>query len=312
MLGKLKQIDLREAWKHEAIDFTRWLAEPENIFLLSEEIGVDIKILQTEAKVDTFSVDILAEEANVETPRKIIIENQLEQTDHDHLGKLITYASGYDAEIIIWIVKSAKDAHKQAVDWLNEHTDEKLNFFLIKMELWQIGDSPFAPKFQIISNPNDWTKMIKATVGNNELTATKGMQLEFWNKFKEYVSNKKSNIKLRKADPQHWYDISYGNSESHMSLTVNTQTNQLGCAIYIPNSKELFQMFLNYKDDIEKELDEKLDWQELQGKLASRIILTREGDIENTNNWDNYFEWFKSKVESFQIVFSKYYKKVRS
>lgn len=162
-LGKLKKIDLRKAWKHEAIDFTSWLAQDENLTLLSDEIGIGIKLIKTEASVGNFNVDILAEEEN--TGRKIIIENQLEPTNHDHLGKLVTYASGYDAEIIVWIVEDVKDEHKQAIDWLNEHTDEKLNFFLIKMELWQIGDSSFAPKFQIISNPNDWAKTLKISTG---------------------------------------------------------------------------------------------------------------------------------------------------
>jgi hypothetical protein len=116
-LSKLKKVNLREEWKHEATDFTNWLAKDENLLLLSEEIGIDISLVQTEASVGQFSVDILAEESN--TNRKIVIENQLETTDHDHLGKIITYASGFDAEIVIWIVKGVRDEHKQAVDWLS-------------------------------------------------------------------------------------------------------------------------------------------------------------------------------------------------
>ena len=154
LLGKLNQVDLRHIWVHEALDFTQWLAKPDNLAILSDEIGIDITLTQTEAHVGRFNVDILAEEEN--TGRKIIIENQLEPTNHDHLGKLITYASGYDAEIVIWIVEDARDEHTRAIDWLNEHTDENINFFLIKMELWQIGDSLPAPKFQIISQPNNW------------------------------------------------------------------------------------------------------------------------------------------------------------
>lgn len=309
MLSKLKLIDLRKAWEHEAIDFTRWLAEKENLDLLSEEIGIEIKLIQTEAKVGNFNVDILAEDEN--TGKKIIIENQLESTNHDHLGKLITYASGYDAEIIIWIVKEVRDEHKQAVDWLNEHTDEKLNFFLIKMELWQIGESPYAPKFQIVSNPNDWAKMIKTTIGQNELSSTKGLQLEFWNKFKDYANNKRSTLRLRKVYPQHWYDISYGNSESHIALTINTHADQLGCEIYIPDSKYLFTEFQKYEKEIEAELKEKMEWMELPGKKASRIKLVREGDVEDVNKWNDYFEWFKVNGERLQNVFGKYYKRIR-
>ncbi len=131
-LGKLKQINLREYWKHEAIDFTKWLIEPENIELLSDEVGIGIQVTQTEASVGRFNVDILAEEEN--TGRKIIIENQLEATDHSHLGQLITYAAGLEAEYVVWIVREVREEHRQAVDWLNEHTDKHINFLLVVLE----------------------------------------------------------------------------------------------------------------------------------------------------------------------------------
>ena len=192
-LGKLKKVDLREAWKHEALDFTRWLSKGENLALLSEEIGVDINLIQTEANVGYFNVDVLAEDSN---GRKIVIENQLEATNHDHLGKIITYASGYNAEIIIWIVKDVRNEHKQAIDWLNEHTDENINFFAIKLELWQIGDSPYAPKFQIISKPNEWAKIMKAPV--SALTERKLKLLEFWTALNEFLNNKGSLVHPQK------------------------------------------------------------------------------------------------------------------
>jgi hypothetical protein len=139
-LSKIKRVDLRKVWKNEALDFTTWLAESENLELLSEEIEIEISLIQTEASVGKFKVDILAEENN--TGRKIVIENQLDSTDHDHLGEIITYASGFDAEIVIWIVQNVRDEHKQAIDWLNEHTDQKVNIFAIQMEVWQIAESP--------------------------------------------------------------------------------------------------------------------------------------------------------------------------
>ena len=201
-LSALKKVNLREEWKNEAMDFTNWLAQDENLQLLSDEIGIDISLVQTEASVGKFSVDILAEEEN--TGRKVVIENQLEATYHDHLGKIITYASGFDAEIVIWIVKDVRDEHKQAVDWLNEHTDDKINIFAIRMELWQIGDSPYAPKFQIISKPNDWAKAIKKSTIRSELSDLRLMQLEFWNQFKVFAASKQPSQRLRKAYPQHW------------------------------------------------------------------------------------------------------------
>ena len=308
-LEKLKKIDLRKAWNHEAADFTNWLAENENLSLLSDEIGIDIKLIQTEANIGKFSADILAEEEN--TSRKIIIENQLEITNHDHLGKIITYASGHDAEIIVWIVKDVRDEHKQAVDWLNEHTDEKINFFAIKMELWQIGNSPFAPKFQIISKPNDWAKAIKKSTGQSVLTDTKLLQLDFWNKFKEYAQVNNSKLKLRKANPQHWYNVSFGSSDAYMGLTINSQSNQIACEIYIPDSKKLFYELEKQKEKIEQELNMKLEWMALEGKKASRTKVVYEADIDNTEEWDEYFEWMQITAEKFQKVFIKYTRKVK-
>lgn len=310
-LGELKKVNLRDFWKNEALDFTEWLAQEENLSLLSDEIGIDIKLIQTEASVGRFNVDILAEEEN--TGRKIIIENQLESTNHDHLGKIITYASGYDSEIIIWIVKEVRDEHRQAIDWLNEHTDEKINFFVIKMELWQIGDSSVAPKFQIVSQPNDWTKTIKKSAAQSTLTDTKLLQLDFWNKFKEYTQNKKTKLRLRKASPQHWYDISIGSSDCHISLTINTQDALLGCEIYIPDTKDLFYELKKNKNKIEKDLGEKLEWMELPEKKASRIKkwTGMENEFEDTDDWNHHFEWFIYQAENFRKVFSKHIKKSR-
>lgn len=305
-LSKLEKVDLREVWKHEALDFTNWLAKPENLELLSDEIGIDIALIRTEAIVGNFNVDILAEEEN--TGRKIVIENQLESTDHDHLGKIITYASGFDAEIIVWIVRSVRDEHKQAVDWLNEHTDSNINIFAIQIEVWKIANSPYAPKFQVIAKPNDWAKAVKKATTQSELSNTKLLQLEFWTKFKELVQDKNGKIKLRKAYPQHWYDISFGFSSAHICLTVNSQSEQMTCEIYIPDAKHLFSYLHDQKDKIESDLTEQLVWEELPEKKASRIKLISKGNLSNQENWEQYHLWMLEKVVSFQKVFGKYIK----
>ena len=234
-LSKIKRVDLRKVWKNEALDFTSWLAESENLELLSEEIEIEISLIQTEASVGKFKVDILAEENN--TGRKIVIENQLDSTDHDHLGEIITYASGFDAEIVIWIVQNVRDEHKQAIDWLNEHTDQKVNIFAIQMEVWQIAESSYAPKFQVIAKPNDWAKAIKRAATEGELSETKILQFEFWSKFREFVQEKGGNIKLKKAHLKHWYNISLGFSTAHIALSVNSKLKQIACEVYIPDSK---------------------------------------------------------------------------
>ncbi len=304
-LAKLEKVQLRNVWKHEALDFTKWLAEPENLGLLGDEIGIEISLIQMEASVGSFSVDILAEEEN--TGRKIIIENQLEVTNHDHLGKIITYASGFDAEIIVWIVRDVRDEHKQAVDWLNEHTDDKINFFVVKMEVWQIGNSPYAPKFNLISQPNDWAKAIKkGSNQSNNPSEIKLLQLEFWQKFQEFAENRKSILKIVKPGrPQHYCNVRFGYG-AVIALTVNTQANELGCELYIYDSKELFFSLEALKSEIERDLVSELIWMELPDKKASRVKIVRTGSIKDLSDWDGYFMWFVNNAEAFQKVFTKY------
>lgn len=302
-LSKLKKIDLRDVWGHEAMDFTNWLSRPENLDLLSEEIGITIKLLQTEASVGKFNVDILAEQEN--SGRKIIIENQLEETNHDHLGKIITYASGYDAEIVIWIVREYREEHQKAVDWLNEHTDENISFFLIKLELWQIGESNPAPKFDIIVSPNEWAKAIKTNSSGQEMTQTKIQQLEFWTNFKNYIKAKDSKLKLQTPRYQHWYDVSIGSSDAHIALTINTRKNLFGCELYINRNKSLFNFLTEQKVTIENEIDEKAEW--VDSDVSSSIKIRKEvNDVFNQEKSEEYYLWLYEKVILFQKVFIKH------
>ena len=220
-------------------------------------------------------MDILAEEES--SGRKIIIENQLEDTNHDHLGKIITYASGYDAEIIIWVVRDVREEHQRAVEWLNEHTDEKTGYFLIKVELWQIEGSKPAPKFDVLVSPNEWAKAIKASPAGGELSDTKLQQLDFWTKFKGFVRAKDTRIRLQTPRPQHWYDVSMGSSEAHVALTINSRENLLGCEIYISRNKELFKFLQERKDEIEKEIGEQAEW--VDAAVASRIKIKKKFPI---------------------------------
>ena len=309
-LAKLKKVDLRDVWGHEAIDFTNWLALEENLDLLSEEIGVDIKLIKTEASVGKFNVDILAEEEV--SGRKVIIENQLEDTNHDHLGKIITYAAGYDAEIIIWIVRDVREEHQKAIEWLNEHTDEKTGFFLIKLELWQIGESSPAPKFDLIVSPNEWAKAIKASPSGGELTETKLQQLEFWTKFKDYVKARDPKAQFGHSPrPQHWYNVSIGSSDAHISLSVDTRKSLLGCEIYISRNKDLFNFLRQNKEKIEKEFGEEAEW--VDAPVASRIKLKKEvPDIFSSTAMESYFAWLYEKEILFQKVFPNYFREYKT
>ncbi len=157
-LSRLEKVDLRDVWKTEAGDFTPWLAREENIALLGNAIGIDLEVEAQEKNVGPFRADILCKDTISEN--WVLVENQLERTDHVHLGQLLTYAAGLNAVTIVWIADRFTDEHRAALDWLNEITDSSFNFFGLEVELWRIGDSPIAPKFNIASKPNDWTKTV--------------------------------------------------------------------------------------------------------------------------------------------------------
>lgn len=305
-LSILKKIDLRTYWKHEALDFTKWLAKEENIQLLSDEIGISIVDIKAEEATGRYSVDIVAKDAD--SDKKVIIENQLEVTDHKHLGQLITYASGFNASVIIWIVKETREEHQKAIEWLNNNTNAQLSFILIQMELWQIDNSAYAPKFHILAQPNDWAKQLQNSSNESkELTDTKLLQLEFWTQFIRYAKNKSTSLRIgRKPRAQHWYSISYGSSETHISLTINTREGLIACEIYIPNSPNIYQNFEENKAHIEEQLGFNLEWMPLENKKASRIKIDNNALIENEEEWSQYFDWLQNTAEKMANEFSKY------
>lgn len=301
-LGKLEQItDLRSIWKNEATDFTPWLAKEENLTTLGDAIGIDIVLEETESSVGDFSVDLYASEEGTE--RKIVIENQLEETNHDHLGKIITYASGKNAEVIIWIVKKARDEHKQAIEWLNQHTDDKFAFFLIEIELWKINDSEPAPKFNIVERPNDWAKAMRKS-GN--LSEIENLKLSFWQNFNANASENaefSKNFKQRKPQPQHWYDLSVGSSAYHISLTVNTQKNEIAAGIYIDNDKTIYEKLREKKSLLETIIGDNIEWKD--AKKSSRLFVTKSFDISKTDNWSDAFNWYYDKCLRLKQVIIK-------
>ena len=157
-LGTLKKVDLREVWESENSDFTPWLAQEENIEILGEKIGLDLEVEAQEKNVGKFRADILCKDIN--TDNWVLIENQLEKTNHGHLGQLLTYATGLDTVTIVWIAASFNEEHKATLEWLNKITNENYNFFGLEIELYKIGDSKIAPNFKIICQPDKWSQSI--------------------------------------------------------------------------------------------------------------------------------------------------------
>jgi hypothetical protein len=307
-LGKLEKVDVRKVWEHEARDFSAWLVKPENLELLSEQIGIDIEPTGTEIGMGRFRIDILAEEPR--TGHKIIIENQLEATNHDHLGKVITYAAGLDAKYLIWIVKDVLPEHLKAIEWLNEHLDEEIRCFLIKIEVWQIGDSKPAPRFEIVSVKNDWAATLKISSVSGEFSSTKLRQKEYWEALCSYIRKKDQSIKLHTPAPQHWLNFSMGNSISHIALTLNTQKKRLGCELYISNDKTLFTYLNDNAEAIGASLGEEFSW--FEGKVASGLGMYKSvTEVFDEAKQDDYFEWMYQKVILYKKVFGPYILKYR-
>ena len=304
-LSKLEEIkDLRTVWPHEALDFTPWLSQDDNISLLADAIGIDITVDETESSVGDFNVDIFASETG--TDRKIIIENQLEDTNHDHLGKLITYASGKSADIVIWVVKHAREEHKAAIEWLNNHTDDNVGFFLCEIKLYRIGNSEPAVKFEVIEKPNDWTKEVKKSESINE---TQQLRYDYWVAFEDYAFKNPifaKNFKKRKPSKNHWLNFSIGSSACHIIVSQIKQRNELDVELYISDDTELYNSLFENKTDIELTSGLSFDWRELPDRKASRIVLEKSVQLENKNTWESQFEWLIDVMVKMKIIFSKY------
>ena len=304
-LSRITKVNPREIWKHEALDFTQWLAKEENISVLCEELELNLENIKPEAAAGRYNVDLVADD--IDTKCKVIIENQLESTDHKHLGQLLTYASAYDASIIIWIVTDYTEEHRQAIDWFNRNINESISFFLVQIEVYKIGDSAPAPKFNIICEPNNWGKTVKKSGAGDSVSDVKLLQKDFWEGLKEYAIDKNTTVNYgRTPKPQHWYNISFGTSRCHIALTLNTQKAYVGCEVYIRNDKQLYQDFLNNKQQIEQVVGAELEWMELQEATASRILLKYNGNPKDKNRWNVYYSWCIKTVELFTKAFKPF------
>ncbi|KGQ31628.1 hypothetical protein P375_07305 [Gallibacterium genomosp. 2] len=301
-LGKLEEVDIRELWKHEQYDFSEWLAKEENIEMLSNKVGLTLTDINKEVFVGSYRCDLVAKDETTEI--KVIIENQLETTNHDHLGKIITYASGLDANVVIWIVKEAREEHRSAIEWLNNKTTTDISFFLIEIRAFRIGDSLPAPQFVVVEKPNDFVKVTNVGVDNGELSKAQSERFNFWNKFNEIVASRNKPFNIRKATTDHWYNVALGTSEAHISITLVNKTNSIGIAVYINDNKKLFNKLYSESESIQNELGFNMDWQRLDDKKASRIIYYIDGlDFNNHKNYDELINKVIDKVIAIRDAF---------
>jgi len=304
-LGRLSQVELRKVWANEPRGFTPWLADKENLKVLGDTLNLELELEEREKKVGRFNADIVCKDLGDHS--WVLIENQLEGTDHNHLGQLLTYASVLEAVTIVWIAKSFTDEHRSALDWLNKITNESVRFFGLEMELWRIGDSLPAPKFNIISKPNDWSRSVARTI-NAELSDTRSRQRDYWEAFHQKLDQAGGPVRgKRVAQPQAWMDYAIGRSGFQIITTMIRQEKQIRVELNITggDARAKFNLLREKRHEIENNFCGSLEWEELPGFKSSRIaIYMNDVDPENEADWLRQHTWFAEKVNEFHRVFS--------
>ena len=310
-LERLIKVPLREFWEGEASDFTPWLAHEENIDLLGETIGSVLDVEAQEKKVGPFKADILCKD--IVTDNWVVIENQLEPTDHTHLGQLLTYAAGLDAITAVWIAERFTDGHRAALDWLNGITAEGFSFFGLEIELWRIGDSPIAPKFNVVSHPNDWTKTVDQVV-HRKLTSTQQLYFDYWTVLQDYWTALQEHLEERNGvinpvarSRDSGVSVGVGRFGFWLRASASGRDKWISVSLALAGRDRKPHFYLLEKDkvDIEKEIGAELVWEEkpgLQDKHIKRALY--DADPGNRQDWNRQHQWLCEQLEAFHRVFS--------
>lgn len=274
-IGRLKKVPLREVWENEANDFSTWLGE--NLDLLEEVLDIHLSFVKNNASAGTFLIDILAEDLS---GNPVVIENQLEKTDHDHLGKIITYISSHDAKTGIWISKEPKEEHEKAIQWLNEVSPADIRFYLLKVEAMKIGDSKPAPLFSIIAGPEPAAK--KRGEEKKKLAKSHLQRKKFW---EELLAKAKEKTSLHaNISPQIWSWVGAGAGKAGMVYSYVIFKKGALVELYIDKgkgsekiNKKRFDSLYKHKKEIERLFGGNLEWERLDNKRASRIAKRHKG-----------------------------------
>ncbi len=237
---------------------------------------MELEVEAQEKNVGPFRADILCKDTD--SGSWVLVENQLERTDHIHLGQLLTYAASLHAVTIVWVAAMFTDEHRATLDWLNDITDDRFRFFGLEIELWQIDGSSPAPKFNIVSKPNNWSRSVNQyarQIRGGTLTRLEEAQIRFWTALKSAFESRNSSIRSKEPRPQHWTTYGIGRTGFNISATINSRQNRMGVEINLSGNeaKPHFHLLHRQKDAIEKSIGQNLQWMELPQKNTSRIVL---------------------------------------
>lgn len=305
-LGTLDSVNLREVWQNEAADFTPWLAD--NLDSLGDALQMDIDTedVDTEVSVGKYSADILCRDASDNS--RIVIENQFDSTDHDHLGKLLTYASGLDSDppvsSVIWISESFNDEHRSTLDWLNRISHDEIRFFGVTIELLKIEGSKPAPRFNIVVSPNDWTKTVRAS-SSGEVSDLERQYYQFWTDLREYLLRSTTRLKPRSPSPRSYFSFSIGKAGFALPCILSQQKKQLHVVLQIKGKDPSyhFNLLKQQKSAIEEKIGSPLKWQGKTKGRAYKISLIKSGDPTDESDRENQIKWMAQTLNKFDNAF---------
>lgn len=298
-LGDLTVVALRDVWKDEARDFTPWLADRPD--LLGKALGLDLELIGAENAVGAFSADLLFQV--VGTERKLVVENMLAATDHDHLGKLMTYAAGLDANYAVLVSERLRPEHLAALEWLNEVSTDEIGFFGIEVEVWQIGESSPAPRLNVIAKPNQWSRTVKVAAGESKLSPLQIQYRKWWTEFLPIFKDAYPDwTNTQAAQAQSWMTFPAGRSAFFYALAFvwpgGPETKSLRAELYIgPKSADyairIFDFLSEQKDEIEKDFGGTLSWEALEGRKACRVAIyfSDSATVDQEERWIEYRDW---------------------
>lgn len=304
--GAFEPQDVRDFWAHEEHQFTPWLVqeiESAQASDLEDVLGLDLGVLAREKSVGKYNVDIHAEV--IEDGRSVVIENQLERFDHDHLGKALAYAAGLDADIIVWIAPRFDDEHRDAIQWLNENSREGIDLFAIRLEVWRIGDSQPALRFNPVEEPSEWKTRVQRKTG--DLSETKQLQEAFWTEFRDRIETRKTPLHPRKPKPEYRYANPVGVGWAHLAFGILVDEDRMYVSLTISDDEKAFWQLHESRISIEEELGQELVWEEPQetpaGRWRSQIMVYQDADLSEYEMWDGYHDWLLEIGERFLEVF---------